>query len=656
MRPRDLGRVLSGETPLDQSFTKTPVKTPMKSTLERARELPSDAQLDQGDNWFAVATSWWDQFQAAPNAKDAPSVQNASLIDKQLSSKTRKVSILKPKLEEGADLMFIQEASWDVIARKLGFDWEIRREVIYQRIQQQLRIEPYPFAFKVFSWTADDTDPVELVDDAGQEVVVLGSRNHTLGQLLSEVWLAAPVEFRQQFPDLLGSVDPTCSSPKNTTTASDAAQIRVCYHTIRPSDDTLEWMQMDKMLKRPRTALETRLKVHAKKRKVREQEQSCDERSDQESEAELDVQLEGGRTEMNVKFGDLRLDNRSEIASGSARLHELLIEKKKKGEGWPSQGRELQWRMALDKGDLLDALDTSRVWFEARVLAARRNKVHVHYRSWERKWDEWIPRTSPRIALPYSRVPRWRSSLRPHSLVQVGIEVPRLNHTKWRNATVIEVIPSADVEVQGESDGVGVRVHVEVDDDDIWLPAHDDLLCRSNTHNESNPLTKRERRLLSHDDPLVPDTSKAEEEDYIGDQEHEVVEVDGDEDDSDEASLVDHEGSRSPPLKETNAAKFTMASRAARNLNASFSQAGDQGQSSAGRTPRRVGRSHPQVSSNDTSPEPVSPALNAGRPSNRELQSLWGQVGRDLQELQASWTQLGDGLFAAVEEHVEGEN
>ncbi|KAG3103379.1 hypothetical protein PI124_g14071 [Phytophthora idaei] len=164
-----------------------------KPVLQHARELPNDAQLKQGDNWFAVATSWWDQFQAAP--KDAPSLRNDSLIDKQLSSKTRKVSILKPKLEEGADFVFVPEASWEVIARGLDFDWEIRREVIYQRSQQMLQIEPYPFAFKIFSWTADETKPVELVDDAGREVVVLGSRNHSLGQVLSEVWLAAPVEF-----------------------------------------------------------------------------------------------------------------------------------------------------------------------------------------------------------------------------------------------------------------------------------------------------------------------------------------------------------------------------------------------------------------------------------------------------------------------------
>lgn len=125
------------------------------------------------------------------------------------------------------------------------------------------------------------------------------------------------------------------------------------------------------------------------------------------------------------------------------------------------------------------------------------------------------PRTSARIAPLHSKVPKWRSTLRSHSLVQVGIEVPTLQHPRWRNATVIEVVPSTDGEVtqaRAEEDGAGLRVHVQVDEDDIWLPANDDLLCRPNTHNESKPLSKVERRLLAHDDTLPSDSSEVAEE------------------------------------------------------------------------------------------------------------------------------------------------
>ncbi|KAF4138639.1 hypothetical protein GN958_ATG12144 [Phytophthora infestans] len=612
-----------------------------KSGLNRARELLKATQLEQGDHWFAVATAWWEEFDACRNAKDAPSVQNESLVDKQLSVPARTAPILKPELAEGTHFVFLPEPSWD-------------------RSRQQLQIESYPFVFKIFSWTADETEPVEVVDDAGQEVVVLGSRNHTLGQLLSEVWLASPVEFHRQFPNLLGSVDFIAPCLKNSTTASSTRQVRVCYHSLRTSSGAMEWIPIEKMRKRLRSPRTSRLQARTKKRQEREGEESRDEQSGgSESEVEVEEQLQGSRSEMNVKFGDLRLDNRSEVASGSARLHELLIEQKRTGHGdmgWPSQGPELHWRMALDKGDILDALDTSRAWFEARVLAARRNKINVHYRSWETKWDEWIPRTSPRLAPSYSRVPRWRSALRPHSLVQVGIEVPRLKHTKWRNATVIEVVPSTDVDTQRESDGVGLRVHIQVDDDDMWLPAHDDLLCRSNTHNESSPLTKRERQMLSYDNSL--DINSAEERHVDSGGEQVAYECDGDDEERAGVTLIDHEGSRSPPPTATKVAVTTTASRAARSLNTSFSEVEDRGRSSAGRTPGgRGSRGQSQVSSNETSPEIASPdSPSIARPSTPGLQTLWAQVGRDLQSLQTSWTQLGEGLFAAVDEREHEEN
>ncbi|KAE8897529.1 hypothetical protein PF003_g18374 [Phytophthora fragariae] len=663
-----------------------------KPALQRAKELCEDnAPLEEGDHWFAVATPWWEDFQDCKPVDDAPSVRNDSLIDKPLSSKSRKVSVLKPKLEEGRDFVFVPESSWEVIARELNFDWEIRREVVYQRSQQELQIEAYPLAFKIFYWSNGDTEAKELVDDAGRAMVVLASRAHTLGQLLTEVWLAAPEDFRQKFPQFLsGIIDSTSSISRPAV--SENPGIRACYHTRRPGDGEEVWVPIEKMMKRVRAApTSLRLKPRAKKRQARDEdeESAYGEQSEdgdgEQSEAEFDEhasQLKGDRSGLSTlkgtKLGDLRLDNRSEIASGPARIHELLVEQKLQGAstgemGWPSQGLEMQWRMSLAKGDFLDALDTSKTWFEARVLAARRNKVHVHYRSWEPKWDEWISRTSTRIAPLHSKVPKWRSLLRTHSLVQVGIEVPNLRHPKWRNATVIEVVPSTDGEAASEEDGAGLRVHVQVDEDDIWLPANDDLLCRPNTHNESKPLSKIERQLLAHDDTLPSDSSEVAEEATAelehgddGNDEHDVVEVDGDEDEDEngdgggedgEVGLVGHDGSSSPPLRAPRSVEVTTASRSginlrarvgpARDLNASFSQAKDQGLSSAGRTPARGrSRSRTQASSDDTSPELVSPTSQL---SACQLRTLWAQVGNDLQALHTSWGRLGESLMAIMD-------
>jgi len=145
----------NGRLPLPRSVSKMPgeeaSKRPArkKTALQRAKEMADDVSLEDGDAWFAVSTAWWDEFQARDRAEDAASVTNAALIDRELSSEARKVVVLKPKLEEGQDFVFVPEAAWEVMARELTFDWEIRREVIYQRSQQQLQIEPYPFVLKV---------------------------------------------------------------------------------------------------------------------------------------------------------------------------------------------------------------------------------------------------------------------------------------------------------------------------------------------------------------------------------------------------------------------------------------------------------------------------------------------------------------------------
>ncbi|OWZ12656.1 hypothetical protein PHMEG_00014148 [Phytophthora megakarya] len=638
-----------------------------KSALQRAKELVDDVPLEEGDHWFAIATPWWGVFHACLHTSDVPKVRNDSLIDKPLSSKARKVAVLNPKLKEGSDFVFVPETSWDVIARELGCDWEIRREVIYHRTQQQLKIEAYPLAFKIFYWTSKETEPTALVDGTGRGVVVLGSRIHTLGQLLSEVWLAAPDDFRKKFPQFLSGID-SISSLRSTAVSNDP-QIRVCFHTARAGDGKVEWVPTQKMPKRSKL-LRLRLKPRAKKRQACDDEENFDEEqsemSTEESEDEddehagkLKTHSNGLSKTMTVKLGEFRLDNRSEVASGENRLYKLLIEQKPHGSdemAWPSQRRELEWRMALEKGDTLDALDTTHSWFEARLLTAKRNKVHVHYRGWQSKWDEWIPRISSRIAPPYSRVSKWRSALKQHSLVQVGLQVPHVKKLKWRNATVIEVAPSTDEGVEQTkdgSDGVGLRVHVQVDDDDIWLPAHDDLLCESNTHSESSPLTKRERRLLSHDDSLASESSEAPEDVAVEKEggDGDVIEIHSGEDD-DDTSLVDCEGSSSPPIRPPRAAKAARVGPA-RNLNASFRQVQDQSRSSAGRTPAKLASrkrlSRAQTSSDDTTPEPVSPGINADHVNSHELQTLWTQVGNDLQALQMSWGQLGERLVAFVE-------
>lgn len=165
-------------------------------------------------------------------------------------------------------------------------------------------------------------------------------------------------------PQFLSGIDTTSSITRPA--ASESQRIRACYRTIRLVDGEEVWTPIEKMMKRSRTPpTSLRLKPRAKKRQVRDDDgENADEEDgdDEQSEAEFDEhadQLKGDRSGlsalMNTKLVDLRLDNRSETASGPARIHELLVEQKLQGAAnsgemeWPSQGLEMQWRMDLAK-------------------------------------------------------------------------------------------------------------------------------------------------------------------------------------------------------------------------------------------------------------------------------------------------------------------
>jgi len=66
-----------------------------------------------------------------------------------------------------------------------------------------------------------------------------------------------------------------------------------------------------------------------------------------------------------------------------------------------------EWCRGLKKGDKLDVLDTNDLWFTASVLAVLNDKngdkLLIHYDGFEPKYDEWIFRLDPRLAMPGTR-------------------------------------------------------------------------------------------------------------------------------------------------------------------------------------------------------------------------------------------------------------
>lgn len=118
---------------------------------------------------------------------------------------------------------------------------------------------------------------------------------------------------------------------------------------------------------------------------------------------------------------------------------------------------------------MLDALDTDKKWYEARVVGAREEQVKVHYRGWSSRWDEWIDRESPRLMPLHSKVRDWRK-FQINDSVQIGVPIPGKRHLEWRNATVIA---TADT----------LLVQLNIGNGEVeWVEAQDERLCPPGTH------------------------------------------------------------------------------------------------------------------------------------------------------------------------------
>jgi ubiquitin C-terminal hydrolase len=56
------------------------------------------------------------------------------------------------------------------------------------------------------------------------------------------------------------------------------------------------------------------------------------------------------------------------------------------------------WRLELTKDSKVDAVDTVKKWYYSTVLEVKHDQLLVHYDGWGSRYDEWLPRTSARLA------------------------------------------------------------------------------------------------------------------------------------------------------------------------------------------------------------------------------------------------------------------
>lgn len=113
------------------------------------------------------------------------------------------------------------------------------------------------------------------------------------------------------------------------------------------------------------------------------------------------------------------------------------------------------------------------------MVDADGDKVKVHYRGWTTKWDEWLPRDSPRLQPLHSRVRDWRN-FAVNDEVQVGFSVPLKSYPEWWNARVLAV-------ERDSGTGVAARIQIKVDARrELWMDVQDEMLCAPRTHSSRN--------------------------------------------------------------------------------------------------------------------------------------------------------------------------
>lgn len=111
------------------------------------------------------------------------------------------------------------------------------------------------------------------------------------------------------------------------------------------------------------------------------------------------------------------------------------------------------------------------------MVALSSTLVKLHYRGWTSKWDEWIERTSTRIAPLHTKVRNWRA-FQVGDAVMVGRQVAYKRYPEWRNAVVTAL---EACEVDGR-----LRIEMEVDGCYEWMDAQDEMLCPPGTHKAAN--------------------------------------------------------------------------------------------------------------------------------------------------------------------------
>ncbi|KAL8017201.1 putative peptidase C19, ubiquitin-specific peptidase, DUSP domain, Chromo-like domain superfamily [Plasmopara halstedii] len=435
-------------------------------TLERLAETlerqVGEDRLHEGDTWYLVSSRWWirvfgtyssnnfDRNDVQRHDKSFLEIQNACLLDLDRSDKKHQITVLQPMLMEGQDYRLVSQRVWKQLVDSFGYDWEIPRLVITQRLSNTLLVEVHPITFEIFGWRSGLSEPCELFDDEKKPLILTASQSCSLKELQLKIWqIASKSQLSTMFADI---------QEESVSTA-----LQVCYRV----DEQSLWKSF---------------------KDVRVQTDQTFTGFQLAQNPELILE--------SIRVEHLEL-NQQELKSGNVRVHQLLVEgrfeSKENSRDWRhnrfySQILAEAWRFTLESGQLIDAMDTDNKWYESRIVDLKANHVKVHYRGWTSKWDEWIDRLSSRLAPLHTKVQNWRD-FQIDDKILVGSEVKEKPFPEWRIARVIDV----EKELTNS-----LRIQLEVDGMKVWMDAQDEMLCPVGTHKAVNSSKFMTSNVQSH--------------------------------------------------------------------------------------------------------------------------------------------------------------
>jgi len=272
----------------------------------------------------------------------------------QIVDTSRPLHLLHAHLQEHTDFVFLPSPCYELLARLYGGGPKIERSVVVRGLHEELVIELHPISV-VFCYVDENG---RIVDD-----------------------------------DSAADSDRVRTFSVDTTLRRVVDELRPPFAVAKGSGERLEGRVWKK---REAAGSSKDIKPAAKREEVKEKE---DETSDTTSQSNGQQSADRWELVHEREYG-----NTLEFLDWTSGV-EIAVEYRHPTADPPRWCRSsaayqaADWRERLAEGDELDALDTQTKWYESVVKQRKDNQVHIHFKGWQEKWNEWRDISSEKLAL-----------------------------------------------------------------------------------------------------------------------------------------------------------------------------------------------------------------------------------------------------------------